>query len=168
MKIDHNKIESLLYEINKSEYYIMPYADQFSSNLEYKLYVNHIEIMIEEFTLINHFKTKNSTLYVTKFGRNIIVNYGGWLKFLEHEKTVQIRAESKAKYDLNVSKRLSKIGYWPFIISIIALIISIGTIIYTNLKEQQKQKLELQKTDKKIRGHIKHNLKSQIHALKKK
>lgn len=130
MKIDHNKIESLLNEIHKTDYYIMPFADDFNSNIEYKLYENHIEIMIEEFGLINHFKTKHSTLYLTKFGRNVIVNYGGWLKYLEYETKVQNRVESKAKYDLKISKYLSKTRFWPLIISALSLLLTIWNIWY--------------------------------------
>jgi hypothetical protein len=129
MKIEHQKIESLLDEINKSNYYIMLFAEDFQSNEEYKLYVNHIEIMIEELGLINNFESKKSTLYVTKFGRNVIVNYGGWVKYLEHETKVQNRAELKAQYDLKVSKYLAKTRFWPLIISIISLLLAIGNML---------------------------------------
>ncbi|SHH92942.1 hypothetical protein SAMN05444671_4337 [Flavobacterium sp. CF108] len=129
MKIDHNKIESLLIEIHKSNYYIMPLADDFQSNEEYKLYVNHIEIMIEELGLINNFESKKSTLYLTKFGRNVIVNYGGWIKYLEHEAKVQDRVELKAQYDLKISKYLAKTRFWPLIISIISLLLTIGNML---------------------------------------
>ncbi|MCD0472504.1 hypothetical protein [Flavobacterium sp. JAS] len=129
MKIEHQKIESLLIEVYKSDYYIIASADHFQSNEEYKLYVNHIEIMIEEFGLINHLKTKKSTLFLTKFGRNVIVNYRGWIKYLEHEKKVQDRVELKAQYDLKVSKYLAKTRFWPLIISIISLLLTIGNML---------------------------------------
>jgi hypothetical protein len=129
MKVEDQKIESLLYQIYESNYYVMPFADDFQSNEEYKLYANHVEIMIEEFDLIRHFTSKKSTLYVTKFGRNVIVNYGGWMKYLNHVTKVQERVELKAQYDLLVSKYLAKTRFWPLVISIISLLLTIGNIL---------------------------------------
>ena len=34
MKIDNNKIEILLNEIYNSDYYVMPFADEFNSNFD--------------------------------------------------------------------------------------------------------------------------------------
>jgi hypothetical protein len=167
MKINHNKIESLLNEIHKTDYYIMLFADDFNSNIEYKLYENHIEIMIEEFGLINHFKTKHSTLYLTKFGRNIIINYGGWLKYLEYETRVQNRVESKAKYDLKISKYLSKTRFLPLIISTLSLFLTIGNILHKPEKAEPKYNTELKVSKKQIQELKINNTKNKIDSLKK-
>ena len=153
MKIDHDKIESLLNEIHKTDYYIMPFADNFTSNMEYKIYVNHIEIMIEEFGLINHFKTKSSTLYLTKFGKKVISHYGGWLKYLEIEKIKSHRIERKNIFDFRISK-FQYYTFWPvFIFAFVGFGFSIFNLINdqenkdkTKLQEQQIEQMELELT----------------------
>lgn len=146
MKIDQNKIESLLNQIHKSDYYVMPFADDFNSNIEYKIYVNHIEIMIEEFGLINHFKTKSSTLYLTKFGKNVVSNYGGWLKYLEIEKIKSDRIERKNIFDFNISK-FKFYRFWPiFIFAFIGFGFSVSNFI-NNQKNQENAKLQEQRIE---------------------
>ncbi len=146
MKIDHNKIESLLNQIHKSDYYVMPFADDFNSNIEYKIYVNHIEIMIEEFGLINHFKTKSSTLYLTKFGKSVISHYGGWSKYLEIDKIKSDRIERKNIFDFRISK-FKYFTFWPvFIFAFVGFVFSVFNFI-NNQENQENAKLQEQQIE---------------------
>ena len=108
------KIDKLLLEISNTDNYQIISEDDFDTYIDFVEYRKILIIMLDDLKIISRPITNASSILLTKFGDEVI-NQGGWIKYLENEKTKdrfltekeQLDFE-KSKVDLELSKKMLK------------------------------------------------------------
>jgi hypothetical protein len=138
--MDNIKIDNLLTEINKSADYTMAFENNFGSSSEYIDYHCLILYLLNDIKII--YKPFNNDRRLRLSGKgNEIIEKGGWLKYIEIEKEKAELNFEKEKYDLLSKKWIYKYRLLPYIISGLALLISILTFIENSAKETKNKKV---------------------------
>lgn len=136
------KIDEILNEIHSSAKYIPLYEDDFDDFADFVVYRDLLILMSEDTKLIKKPSNQNSILYLTKFG-NDVISQGGWIKYLENEKRTNERTEQKAVFDFQISKIQAKTKLFPYIVSVVSLIIS----LFAYFKKEDKAEIGVSKSE---------------------
>jgi len=129
MTIDE-KIDVLLNEIKKEKFVS-------KDNAFLLLVNNHNKEDIKDFSIVKNILNDENivtikegyNLSLTSFGRNIIQDYGSWIKYKEHLKEEQNRKQQKEIYDLRLAKWQSDTFWYWFFIAIVGGISGIIALV---------------------------------------
>ena len=140
MKIDE-KISTILEKLNGSPK--CPLRTEIPGWFKGADKVDDLELEIIIHTLLKEELAfeKNGEFHITRRGRKIKES-GGWKKFVDKEDLEEKRKLEKADYDLKNSKYLVKVQWWPIIISVVGLFISVRTCTRADDKLSTDTKIE--------------------------
>ena len=117
--LDNFKINELLEEI---------YVNDYEPKEDSVLYANSFHKMWYEYKLIEE-KQHHTAYSLTDFGKRVL-DAGGWLAYLEKEHQKEAKRIEKEDLDFKISYWQVKTAWWPLILSIIAILISVVAIIW--------------------------------------
>ena len=141
-------IDSLLTEISDNPNYLLPQATNIESTNKNSLILE----ALQELRQADLIKIAANGIGVRLSAKGFEMhNSGGWLIHKENEaKRLQRNAE-KEIYDHSISRFQSKTKYYPFIVSTLALLVSIAALIYTmNKPNDSKLKIDQKKVNRNI------------------
>ena len=72
-----------------------------------------------------------SVIYLTPKGKKVL-RLGGWIKYLEREEEIEMKKEQKENYDLRISKLQANTSWFPYLVSIIGIGLSIWALYRSN------------------------------------
>lgn len=135
------KIDQILNDINQTERYEMKYQDDFEDYDDYVEYHSLLLVMISDLKILVKPIQNNRIIYLSPDGLEIIKK-GGWLKYLQIQNEKAILNSEKEKFDFLSKKWIYKTRFLPYILSSIALILSILTFVSNINKQNENAKLK--------------------------
>ncbi|MBD0825532.1 hypothetical protein [Aestuariibaculum marinum] len=131
-------IFDLLIEISKNDF--IDNEDKSNITTRDKL-INRAEKQRQlDYLLSEGLVSRTNEIYIiTEYGYHI-AQFNSWKEYLSHKKALIQRQLKKEKYDLYISWFQSKTGWFPYLVSIIGVVISLYAL--KNSKEKSLEKLQ--------------------------
>jgi hypothetical protein len=150
--MNNSKINDILNDISKSSQYEKKHEENFTTWEEFQEYSKLIVLMIDDLKIIYNFKGTR-ILNLNAEGVKIIEN-GGWLEHIKLKELVSKQNSEKERIDFLSKKWIYKNRYLPYILSLLALILS-GVTLYSNYNKKSESdaiKNEVEKLKKEVKA----------------
>ena len=134
-------IDQILNDISQTNRYEMKYESDFKDYNDYIEYHSLLLVMINDLKILVKPIQNNRIIYLSSDGLEIIKK-GGWLKHLQIQNEKAIINSEKEKFDFLSKKWIYKTRFLPYILSAIALILSILTFVSNINKQNENLKLK--------------------------